>query len=138
MSIAVELIREAETYGTTVTIDGEQLKLLKGKLLPPSFLDKLKANKDEIQEVMRLDLKARQEGFMSLWIGGVYERQITHNSHVFIIQNDSGTWDAWRETWSQKGMRSTSCKVIESECVSFEYALVKAKQYLQYLNKQGS
>lgn len=135
MNVAAELIREVESYGTTVTIDGEQLKLLKGKQLPAPLLDKLKAHRNEIQEIVMLDQKARQEGFMSLHIGEVYERQIGQYSHAFIILNESGKWDAWRETWGQKTTKSRSHKVIQSGCSTFEYALVKTKQYLQYLNK---
>lgn len=133
MIATADLIRELEHYGAFVEIEGSQLKLIRGKLLSPSLLDKIRAHKGEIIELLSKDQKARSAGFLSLHIGTVYERQYSPASHVFVIL-EAGKWSSHRETWSQGRSQSVSYKQI-AERVSFDRALLKAKQYIGYVSR---
>lgn len=135
MNTAIELIRELEAYGAYVDIEGEQLKLIRGKSLPTSLLDKARMRKADIVEVLERDQKARKAGFVPLLTGEVYERQYSLTSHVFIMM-ESNEWNAWRESWQQGTKDSASQKQI-AERVNFDLALVKANQYIQYLTKRS-
>lgn len=137
MIAAAELIREAEAAGAIVTMDGEQLKLVHGKLLPAPLVEKMKLNKPGILEVMKRDLEAKAAGFLTLLSGEVYQRQISYNSLVFIALNDSGKWYAWRESWSRQE-QATACKSVSSKDIVngliFDHVMFKAKQYIERLN----
>lgn len=138
MSAAVASIREAEAAGALVTMEGEQLKLIRGTLLPAALLDKLRTSKAEILEVLKRNQKAKESGFLTMMIGEAYERQVSDNGHVFVIRNESGKWDAWRESWgreeSSTARKSTSSKDIRMD-VPFEMALLKATHYIDNLSR---
>jgi hypothetical protein len=138
MNAAIELMREAESFGAAVDISGDQLILVRGKLLPTLLLEKMRSAKPAIIEIMERDRKAKETGFLALHSGEVYEWQISDNSHVFVIQNESGKWDAWRETWNGRSQTgSTAPKAISSKEIvsngSFDMALLKAKHYIETL-----
>lgn len=81
------------------------------------------------------DTKTRAAGFLTLRSGEVYERQYSHSSHVFLIM-ESAKWSAWRETWQQGKSKSISHKLIISSA-SFDMALLKARQYIEYVTGGG-
>lgn len=82
------------------------------------------------------DQKAYESGFNTLQPGEVYMRQVTASGIVFIIKNEAGKFDAWRETWSQKEPKSVSSKDVAMGA-TFDYAILKAKQYIGYFTKFG-
>jgi hypothetical protein len=131
MIAAVKIINEVEAVGTIVKMEGEKLKLIRGKLLSPSLLELVRANKPELIEVLTRDQKARQAGFIPLISGEVYERQYSPTSHVFVTM-ESNLWTAHRETWKPGKKESVSKKQI-AELVSYDMALLKAQQYIEYV-----
>lgn len=130
MNSAVQIICEIESASASVAMEGEQLKLVRGKLLSTSLLDLVRANKAEVIEVLTRNKNAKEEGFLSLVSGEVYERQYSPTSHVFIIM-ESNYWNAHRETWQQGKKDSASYNQIVKR-VSFDMALLKARQYIEY------
>lgn len=134
MSVAIKTIHEVESAGAVVEIEGEQLKLIRGKLLSPSLLELVKANKAEVIEILTRDQKARSAGFIPLLSGEVYERQFSLTSHVFVMM-ELNKWNAHRETWEKGKIQSVSQKRIATG-VSFDMALLKAKQYISFVTKK--
>jgi hypothetical protein len=80
------------------------------------------------------DQKAHDIGFNTLQSGQAYMKQITDNGIVFIVKNDSGKYDAWRESWNHNDKKSVSHKNITTGS-TFDLALLKAKQYIGYFQK---
>lgn len=80
------------------------------------------------------DQKARKAGFLPLLSGEVFERQYSRTSHVFVMV-ESNKWNTHRETWEKGKSQSISQKQIATG-VSFDMALLKAKQYIGYLTKR--
>lgn len=74
------------------------------------------------------DIKAKNSGFLVIFEGDFYSKQISFGSTVFI-QKKHGTWGTWRETWGNDGKQSKNVKVIVSG-VPFSVALQKAKTYI--------
>jgi hypothetical protein len=83
------------------------------------------------------DQKAHDIGFNTIQSGQMYMKQITDSVIIFIVQNDSGKYDCWRETWTRSEQKSTSHKDITKQA-TFNYALLKAKEYIGYFTKEGA
>jgi hypothetical protein len=131
MSIALAIIYEVETSGVALGLEGNELRLVRGKTLPPPLLDKIKTHKSEIVDLLDRDRKARDAGFLPLCSGEVYERQIQEHSHVFVMKNEDG-WTASRESWKKGRVRSVSTQEFLRKG-SFDLALMKAKQYVDFM-----
>ncbi|GIP55200.1 hypothetical protein [Paenibacillus vini] len=87
-----------------------------------------------INEVERMDKKAKKAGFLPLISGEAYESQYNSNSHVFIMSKGS-KWSAWRETWQPGKERSISIKSIVDN-VPFDIAVQQANKYMAFITKK--
>jgi hypothetical protein len=90
MMAAAELIRRVEAAGSDIVIEGERLKLVRGKLLPSPLVEELRAEKSEILEILMRDQKAKEAWFQTLLTGDVYMCKIVDNAYVFVIRSECG------------------------------------------------
>lgn len=88
----------------------------------------------EIAEMEIKDEKAKQAGFMIGLSGELYTKSLGKNSAVYI-ENTNNQWEAWRETYIQGKSIPISYKVIAS-FKEFEYVLLKAKRYFDYIQRK--
>lgn len=87
-------------------------------------------------ETSRLNIqgeRARSEGWIIYPNGEAYERQLSHNSIVYLFLEDDGTYTAWRGTW-REGSSPTSEKVIAKN-VNFNSAFLRANEYIKWFLK---
>lgn len=134
MSRALAVMREAMAAGTMFVLEDGNIKLERGKCLPLPLVEMIRIHKAEIVQILQRDRKARAAGFLPLVTGEAYEHQIAQNSHVFIML-EGDKWNAWRESWPQGRRKSTSMKEIVSGVMSFELALFKARNYVEFVGK---
>jgi hypothetical protein len=133
MNIVDQILHEVEACGSRIAIDENKLKIIRGKLLNTDTINLINSNKAEIMEVLARDQKARNEGFIPLISGQVYERQYSKTSHVFIML-DSNYWTACKATWLKGKTQSVSHRVIV-EYANFDLALLKATQYINFVTE---
>jgi hypothetical protein len=119
--------------GVDLSLEGDKVKVEVVSFLTPPLLDKLKASKDALKELLKMDQKAKEAGFLVLENGTTYSRQYSKNGYIFLSR-EGDKWSAWRETWGKDGGVSMSTSVIIS-AVGFDLALLKANQRLEYVSK---
>lgn len=119
--------------GVDLSLEGDKVKVEGVSFLTPPLLDKLKASKDALKELLKMDQKAKEAGFLVLENGTTYSRQYSKNGYIFLAR-ENDKWSAWRETWGKDGGVSMSTSVIIS-AVGFDLALLKANQRLEYVSK---
>lgn len=87
-----------------------------------------------LNEIEKMDAKAKKAGFLPLISGEAYEAQYNGNSHVFVMLIGS-QWNAWRETWQPGKERSIAIKSIV-EKAPFSIALQEAYKYISFISKK--
>ncbi|AZK48705.1 hypothetical protein [Paenibacillus lentus] len=87
-----------------------------------------------LNEIERMDKKAKKAGFLPLISGEAYEAQYNSNSHVFIMIK-GGKWSAWRETWQPGKGHSISIRSIVNK-VPFDIAVQQANKYMAFITKK--
>lgn len=77
------------------------------------------------------DKRARKSGFIVAILGELYFKSLGKNSAIYIEKVDS-RWETWREIHLSGKKVPYNCYVFAAE-QEFEYVLLKAKRYLDYL-----
>ncbi|WP_257349069.1 hypothetical protein [Pseudalkalibacillus decolorationis] len=111
--------------------EGEQLRIKRGKSLPPSLLQKVKENKQNIIETMTRDNSAKLNGFLIGLSGKLYTKSLNHRSNVYIEQIGD-KWEAWRESY-QKGQRISTKSIATG---TFDEVIEKAKSYFEFMERK--
>lgn len=78
--------------------------------------------------------QAKSKGWTVYPNGEAYEKQISHNSFVYLFSEDDRTYTVWRSTW-REGSSPASERVIAQK-VNFETAILRADQYIKWFLKQ--
>jgi len=130
---ALELMEYAEAIGHGFSLDGEQLRIKRGKHLQGELRRRIIQNKPQIVVVLEQDQQARQSDFIVGIPGTLYFRSVSKRSAVYIECVD-GQWEARRETYQKGKRQAVSIKTIV-EAATFDYALDKAVSYFMHLER---
>jgi len=133
MGIA-EIINTAKQAGCELLAEGEYIRITNTKCLPALLKEKIREHKAHILKFLNRDIQAKRAGFMIGLTGQVYTRSLSKNSIVFIEQIDN-KWEAWRETYQKGKCKAVSVKIICSAS-TFEYVLLKTKNYFDYIERK--
>jgi hypothetical protein len=68
--------------------------------------------------------------------GVLYTQSLSKHSAVYIEMVD-GEWQAWRETYQNGRKKAVSVKII-AKGTTFEYVLLKARGYFDYIERKRS
>lgn len=139
MNEAQKLIKHLEAIGHGLNLEGDNLRIMRGKHLPPSIRDEVINHKKEIISVLKRDSEAKAAHFIVGIPGILYMRSVSCFSTVYI-GCEADKWQAWRETYQQGRAAACSFKTINASS-SFGVALLEAEKYFQYIenkNKQNS
>ncbi len=129
-----EIIQLVEHLDCELLVEEEQIRVKQGKRLPPSLLSKIKEHKVKILDALNQDKQARSAGFMIGLTGKVYTKTVNKQSSVYIEQINE-KWEAWRETYKTNSEQAINTKIIASGN-TFNYVLMEAKKYFNYLERR--
>lgn len=134
MSEALKLMKHLESIGHGLMMEGESLRIVRGKNLPPSLLDEISTHKKQILSIFRQDAEAKATHFIIGISGTLYMRTLNRFSTVYLeCENDK--WSAWRETYKPGHPSSSSSKTIVLPS-SFGAAIEEVEKYFQYIEHQ--
>lgn len=132
----LRLVEYLSSIGHELSVEGEQIRIKRGKHLPPQLKEQVKQNKPEIIEMLERDQEARKIHFLVGITGTLYSKSVSRKSVVYIEQfND--IWKSWRETYREERKQAVSYKTI-CEDESFYYVLQKASDYFKYIERRRS
>jgi hypothetical protein len=124
----IEFYQELWSSGVDLILEGANIRIKGLSKLSSSQLTQLKNHKQEMIELLRMDHKAKEAGFLIMENGAAYLHQYSKTGFIFVVK-DGDKWNAWRETWSNTG---SATGVIVSNA-TFDLALLKAKQRYDYI-----
>lgn len=127
----LELVEHLESIGYLMVMEGDQLRIKRGKHLPPHLKEKIRQNKFLIIDMLERDEAARKSGFLTGIRGRLYFRSISKQRTVYIERIDD-MWEAWRETYQLGRKEAVSLKIICKD-ESFYYVLQKVNDYIKYI-----
>lgn len=130
----VSIIQSVERLGAELLLDGDHIRIKKGKYLPDSIIACIEDNKREILAILDRDDRAKQAGFMVAIPGELYTVTLSNVSSIYI-EHIEGGWEAWRETHYTYQHKAISSKIIATGN-TFDFVLLKVKQYLVYIIKK--
>lgn len=129
-----DLMDLIEDAGAFIELEGENIRIVNGKGLSKSLIEQMREYKQAMFRWLTNDAMAREGGFLILLSGEAYEAQFSQTSSIFV-QKVGDKWNAWRDTWQKGRSKSISHSTI-IEQVSFDYALFKAKDRLDYVSQR--
>jgi len=128
------IIHSVDQFGADLLCDGEHLHIKKAKYLSDSIIASIREWKWEILAILEKDNQASQAGFMIAISGELYTANLSNVSSIYIEHIES-RWQGWRETHYPHQYKAISSKIIATGN-TFEYVLLKVKQYLDYIIKK--
>ncbi|MDX8045444.1 hypothetical protein SH601_05520 [Gracilibacillus sp. S3-1-1] len=133
MTEVIKLLEYAEALGHQFYLEGDNLRITRGKHLPGYLKTHIVDHKQGLIESLRRDEQAQSIGFMVGISGLLYNQSVSRYSEAYIELIDN-KWHAWRETYHKGRKKAISTKVI-AEVNTFEEVIKKAERYLLYVNK---
>lgn len=127
MRETLRIVQYVDALGHDLGLEGEQLRIVRGKYLPPALKELIIQRKEEIFDMLDRDDKAKQSGFLIGLSGTLYFKSISKNSNVYI-EMINGLWYGWRETYQRGKGVATSLNEM-SDC--FEDVLLRIECYIQ-------
>ncbi|MDQ0880959.1 hypothetical protein [Peribacillus sp. V2I11] len=91
------IIQSVEQLGAELLLDGDHIRIKKGKYLPDSLIASIPGNKRGILAILERDDQVKRIGFMVAIPGELYTVTLSNVSSIFIEYIEGG-WQAWRET----------------------------------------
>jgi hypothetical protein len=135
MMESLKLMEYVEAIGHEFSLEGEKLRIAKGKHLPNTLKNEILYHKNEWIGILQRDQQANSIGFMIGLPGTLYTRTVSHSSVAYIeIKNNE--WYVWRETYQRGRIKAISTKTI-AQSKTFEYALKKADNYFRYVTSKN-
>lgn len=136
MKDTLKLMEYLQANGHGLTLKGENLRIMRGKHLPPSLREEITAHKKAILSIFKCDEEAKAAHFIVGIPGTMYMRTVNRFSTVYL-EYDGERWEAWRETYQQGRIASSSFKTIVPPS-SFGAALAEVEKYLQYYERKNN
>ncbi|MBV7509487.1 hypothetical protein KW850_30475 [Bacillus sp. sid0103] len=133
---ALNLISLVEKSGCQLFVEGENIRVVKIKLLPLSLVEEIRSQKNILLKILNQGVNAKNAGFMTGLTGELYFRTSGKNSAVYI-ERTGNQWEAWRETHIQDKKEPFHFLVI-AVSEDFEFVLLKAKNYFEYIERLGA
>jgi hypothetical protein len=130
----VSIIQSVERLGAELLLDGDHIRIKKGKYLPDSIIASIGGNKGGILAILERDDRAKRAGFMVAIPGELYTVTLS-NVSIIYVEHIEGGWEAWRETHYPNLRKAASSKIIATGN-TFDFVLQKVKQYLVYIIKK--
>lgn len=134
MMECTSIIESVDRLGDELLSDGDHIRIKEGKYLPDSIIACIGDHKLEILAILERDNKAKRAGFMIAIPGEMYTATLSKVSSIYVEHIEEG-WQGWRETHF-----SHQCKAISSKIIAtgntFDFVLLKVKQYLDYIIKK--
>lgn len=130
----ISLIQSVDQLGAELLPDSDHIRIKKGKYLPDSITASIVDHKREILAILERDNQAKQAGFMIAIPGELYTVTLSNVSSIYV-EHIEGVWEARRETHYPHQRQAISSKIIATGN-TFEFVLLKVKQYLDYIIKK--
>lgn len=134
MSEAVKLIEHLESIGHGLILEGDNLRILRGQHLPPSFKKQLVKDKHNIMDALRQDKQIKEIGGMIAIPGTLYLWSVSRFSTAYM-EMVGGGWVAYRESHTANQRADSSYKVI-GEGNNFESVFNQFKSYTTYISEK--
>lgn len=133
MTEAIKLLEYSEALGHQIYLEGDKIRIVRGKHLPGYLKTHIVDHKQELIESLQRDELAQSIGFMVGLSGMLYNQSVSRHSEAFIELLD-GKWYVWRETHQRGRKKAINTKTI-AKVTTFEQAIAKADRYMKYINK---
>lgn len=130
----ISLIQSVDQLGAELFPDSDHIRIKKGKYLPDSIIASIGEHKWEILAILERDNQAKRAGFMIAIPGELYTATLSNASSIYV-EHIGDRWQAWRETNYPHQRKRIRSKIIASG-KTFEFVLLKVKQYLDYIIKK--
>ncbi|PGR96900.1 hypothetical protein COC61_11015 [Priestia megaterium] len=134
MMDCISIIQSVDRLGAELLLEGNHIRIKKGKYLPVSITASIGNHKREILAILERDNQAKRAGLMIAIPGELYTVTLNNVSSVYFEHIEDG-WEARRETHYPHQSKAISSKIIAIGN-TFEFALQKVKQYLDYIIKK--
>jgi hypothetical protein len=134
MMDCISIFQSVDQLGAELLLDGAHIRVKKGKYLPDSIITSIGDHKREILAILERDNQAKQAGFMIAIPGELYTASLSNVSSIYVEHIDD-RWQAWRETHYPYQRKTISSKIIATGN-TFDFVLLKVKQYLDYIIKK--
>lgn len=134
MSEALKLMEHLESIGHGLMMEGESLRIVRGKNLPPSLLNEISIHKKQILSILKQDAEAKAAYFLIGIPGTMYMRTLGRFSTVYL-ECEKDKWSAWRETYKPGYPSSSGSKTIVPPS-SFGAAIEEVEKYFHYIEHQ--
>lgn len=130
----LKLMEYMESIGYGLSLEGDQLRINRGKHLPPQLKEQIRQNKFTIIDIFERNCAARECGLLIGISGTLYFRAVSKQSTVYI-EEIKNKWIAWRETY-QIGKESSVRHRVIVEADTFNYVLLEVKSFFDYIDRK--
>ncbi|PGT73606.1 hypothetical protein [Priestia megaterium] len=134
MMDCISIIQSVDRFGAELLLEGNHIRIKKGKYLPRSITASIGDHKREIVATLEKDNQAKRAGLMIAISGELYTAKLNNVSSIYF-EHIEGGWEAWRETHYPHQYKAISSKIIATGN-TFDFVLLKVKQYLDYIIKK--
>ncbi|MCY8233894.1 hypothetical protein [Priestia endophytica] len=131
---ALKVFQLIEQLGFGLIAEGNDIRIKRGEVLPAALRDNVIEYKPQILAMLKRDKKAKVNGLMIGIPGKLYTVTLSKISSIYIEQIEGG-WEAWRETHYPCQRKLISSKIIANGN-TFDFVLLRVKQYLDYINRK--
>lgn len=132
---SLKLVEYAEAIGHELSLEGDNLRIAKGKYLPGYLKQEIINHKADIIEAMRNDLQAKEIGLMIGITGSHYMWTVSRFSTAYM-QLYNGEWVAWRETYQEgEGKQEPISHKVIARGNTFDYVLQEFQKYMKYISR---
>lgn len=134
MMDCINIIQSVDRLGAELLQEGNHIRIKKGKYLLSSITASIGDHNREILAILERDNQAKRAGLMIAIPGELYTVTLNNVSSVYFEHIENG-WEARRETHYPHQYKAISSKIIANGN-TFEFVLLKIKQYLDYIVKK--
>jgi hypothetical protein len=130
----LEWLEYTEAIHHEIGLEGDKLRIFRGKHLPGNLKEQILHHKTGILEILENDIAAKGIGLLVGIPGTLYMWTISRFSTAYMeLYNNE--WIAWRETYQVGGRKAISYKII-AQGNKFDYVLMQFKKYIDYIKKR--
>lgn len=127
----IELLSRCEREGNSLSLEGDGIRVENIALLPDRLKKEIITNKDELINVLKRDLLARENGILIGIPGTLYTWTISRFTFAYV-EYVGGEWIATRETYKQ-GVRTVKSHKVIARGNTFEYVFNEFVGYKNFI-----
>lgn len=134
MMESLKLMEYTEADGHELSLEGENIRIAKGKNLPSNLKEQIIYHKTGILDILKKDKAAKEIGLMIGISGTLYFWTVSSYSSAYV-EHYNNEWIAWSEAYQVSRKKAISYKII-AQGNKFDCVLMQFKKYIDYIKKR--